>query len=163
RRCRPALAQPEARCEDEGRCGCAAHARLSLASARLRRPGRQRRPAVVDARRRGELETGDDHGRPLHPAAPTLSGTRPGVTGESAAGDDDRHAPAVDVPQLRPDLRLQGTWRAAINARSGCYPVITLRVPGLRVVLTELRPLQSRPLFAYLAELLTAHAWATQC
>lgn len=37
-------------------------------------------------------------------------------------------------------LRLPGTWRAAINPRSGCYPVITLRTPGLRVVLTELRP-----------------------
>src|SRR6202035_2921354 len=36
-------------------------------------------------------------------------------------------------------LRLPGTWRAAINPRSGCYPVITLRAPGVRVVLTELR------------------------
>jgi hypothetical protein len=36
-------------------------------------------------------------------------------------------------------LRLPGTWRAAINPRSGCYPVITLRTPGVRVVLTELR------------------------
>jgi hypothetical protein len=37
-------------------------------------------------------------------------------------------------------LRLPGTWRAAINPRSGCYPVITLRGTGVRVVLTELRP-----------------------
>ena len=36
-------------------------------------------------------------------------------------------------------LRLPGTWRAAINPRSGCYPVITLRAPGVRVVFTELR------------------------
>jgi hypothetical protein len=36
-------------------------------------------------------------------------------------------------------LRLPGTWSAAINPRSGCYPVITLRAPGVRVVLTELR------------------------
>jgi hypothetical protein len=36
-------------------------------------------------------------------------------------------------------LRLPGTWRAAINPRSGCYPVITLHVPGVEVVLTELR------------------------
>jgi hypothetical protein len=36
-------------------------------------------------------------------------------------------------------LRLPGTWRAAINPRSGCYPVITLRAPGVRVFLTELR------------------------
>jgi len=36
-------------------------------------------------------------------------------------------------------LRLPGTWHAAINPRSGCYPVITLRAPGVRVVLTELR------------------------
>jgi hypothetical protein len=36
-------------------------------------------------------------------------------------------------------LRLPGTWRAAINPRSGCYPVITLRAPGVRVILTELR------------------------
>jgi hypothetical protein len=37
-------------------------------------------------------------------------------------------------------IRLPGTWRAAINPRSGCYPVITLRAPGIRVVVTELRP-----------------------
>ena len=37
-------------------------------------------------------------------------------------------------------LRLPGTWRAGINPRSGCYPVIILRGPGLRIVLTELRP-----------------------
>jgi hypothetical protein len=37
-------------------------------------------------------------------------------------------------------LRLPGTWRAAVNPRSGCYPVITLHAPHLRVVLTELRP-----------------------
>jgi hypothetical protein len=37
-------------------------------------------------------------------------------------------------------IRLPGTWRAAINPRSGCYPVITLRGPGVRVVVTELRP-----------------------
>jgi hypothetical protein len=37
-------------------------------------------------------------------------------------------------------LRLPGTWRAGINPRSGCYPVVTLRGPGVRVVLTELRP-----------------------
>jgi hypothetical protein len=36
-------------------------------------------------------------------------------------------------------LRLPGTWHAAINPRSGCYPVITLRGPGIRVVLSELR------------------------
>jgi hypothetical protein len=36
-------------------------------------------------------------------------------------------------------LRLPGTWRAAINPRSGCYPVITLRASGVRVILTELR------------------------
>lgn len=37
-------------------------------------------------------------------------------------------------------LRLPGTWRAAVNPRSGCYPIITLYGPRLRVVLTELRP-----------------------
>lgn len=37
-------------------------------------------------------------------------------------------------------IRLPGTWRAAINPRSGCYPVITLHGPGIRVVVTELRP-----------------------
>jgi hypothetical protein len=37
-------------------------------------------------------------------------------------------------------VRLPGTWRAAINPRSGCYPLITLRGPGVRVVLSELRP-----------------------
>jgi len=37
-------------------------------------------------------------------------------------------------------LRLPGTWRAAINPRSGCYPIITLHGPGITVVLTELRP-----------------------
>ncbi len=36
-------------------------------------------------------------------------------------------------------LRLPGAWRAAINPRSGCYPVITLRARDVRVVLTELR------------------------
>jgi hypothetical protein len=36
-------------------------------------------------------------------------------------------------------LRLPGTWHAAINPRSGCYPVITLHAPGVRVVLSELR------------------------
>ena len=36
-------------------------------------------------------------------------------------------------------LRLPGTWRAAVNPRSGCYPIITLYGPRLRVVLTELR------------------------
>lgn len=35
-------------------------------------------------------------------------------------------------------LRLPGTWRAAVNPRSGCYPVITLYGPRLRVTLTEL-------------------------
>ncbi len=39
-------------------------------------------------------------------------------------------------------LRLPGTWRAAVNPRSGCYPVITLRAAGVRVVLTELRAKQ---------------------
>jgi hypothetical protein len=37
-------------------------------------------------------------------------------------------------------LRLPGTWRAAVNPRSGCYPVITLHGPGIGVVVTELRP-----------------------
>jgi hypothetical protein len=38
-------------------------------------------------------------------------------------------------------LRLPGTWRAAINPRSGgCYPIITLSGPRLRVILSELRP-----------------------
>jgi hypothetical protein len=37
-------------------------------------------------------------------------------------------------------LRLPGTWWAAIKPRDRCYPVITLRGPGIRVVLTELRP-----------------------
>jgi hypothetical protein len=32
-----------------------------------------------------------------------------------------------------------GTWHAAINPRSGCYPVIILRGPRVRLVLTELR------------------------
>lgn len=36
-------------------------------------------------------------------------------------------------------LRLPGTWRAAVNPRDQCYPIITLRAPGIRVVLTELR------------------------
>jgi len=36
-------------------------------------------------------------------------------------------------------LRLPGTWSAAINPRTGCHPVITLRAPSVRVVLTELR------------------------
>jgi hypothetical protein len=36
-------------------------------------------------------------------------------------------------------LRLPGTWGAAINPRTGCYPVITLSAPGVHVVLTELR------------------------
>lgn len=36
-------------------------------------------------------------------------------------------------------LRLPGTWRVAINPRSGCYAIITLRAPSVRVVLTELR------------------------
>jgi hypothetical protein len=40
-------------------------------------------------------------------------------------------------------IRLPGTWRAAIDPRSGCYPVITLRAPGLRIVITELRPRES--------------------
>jgi hypothetical protein len=37
-------------------------------------------------------------------------------------------------------LRLSGTWWAAIKPRDHCYPVITLRGPGIRVILTELRP-----------------------
>lgn len=37
-------------------------------------------------------------------------------------------------------LRLPGTWRAAIRPRSGCYPVLKLRGPGVLVALTELRP-----------------------
>jgi hypothetical protein len=37
-------------------------------------------------------------------------------------------------------LRLPGTWRAAVNPRSGCYPILTLSGPRLRVILTELRP-----------------------
>jgi hypothetical protein len=37
-------------------------------------------------------------------------------------------------------LRLPGTWTAAVKPRSGCYPVLTLRAPGVVVVLTELRP-----------------------
>jgi hypothetical protein len=36
-------------------------------------------------------------------------------------------------------LRLPGTWRAAVNPRSGCYPIITLYGPHLRIVLSELR------------------------
>jgi hypothetical protein len=37
-------------------------------------------------------------------------------------------------------LRLPGTWRAALEPRDQCHPVITLRGPHIRVVLTELRP-----------------------
>jgi len=37
-------------------------------------------------------------------------------------------------------LRLPGTWRAAVKPRGGCYPVLKLSGPGVRVVLTELRP-----------------------
>ena len=37
-------------------------------------------------------------------------------------------------------IRLPGTWQAAINPRSGCYPVITLCSRGAHVVMTELRP-----------------------
>jgi hypothetical protein len=37
-------------------------------------------------------------------------------------------------------LRLPGTWRAAVNPRSGCYAVITLHGPRLRVTIVELRP-----------------------
>ncbi len=37
-------------------------------------------------------------------------------------------------------LRLPGTWRAGVNPRYGCYPVIRLRGQGIRIVLTELRP-----------------------
>ena len=36
-------------------------------------------------------------------------------------------------------LRLPGTWRAAINPPSGCYPILTLSGPRLHVILTELR------------------------
>jgi len=36
-------------------------------------------------------------------------------------------------------IRLPGTWRAAIDPRSGCYPVVTLRGPGVLIVVTELR------------------------
>ena len=37
-------------------------------------------------------------------------------------------------------LRLPGTWRAAVNPRSGCYPILTLYGPRLRVTVVELRP-----------------------
>jgi hypothetical protein len=37
-------------------------------------------------------------------------------------------------------LRLPGTWHVALRPRSGCYPVLKLRGPGVLVVLTELRP-----------------------
>jgi len=37
-------------------------------------------------------------------------------------------------------VRLPGTWWAAIKPRDHCYPVITLRGPGIRVGLIELRP-----------------------
>jgi hypothetical protein len=37
-------------------------------------------------------------------------------------------------------LRLPGTWTAAVNPRDRCYPVITLRARGLRVVFREVRP-----------------------
>lgn len=36
-------------------------------------------------------------------------------------------------------LRVPGTWRAAVRPRSGCYPIITLHGPGVRLILTELR------------------------
>jgi hypothetical protein len=41
-------------------------------------------------------------------------------------------------------LRLPGTWRAALEPRDQCHPVITLRGPHIRVVLTELRPKERR-------------------
>jgi hypothetical protein len=40
-------------------------------------------------------------------------------------------------------IRLPGTWSAAINPRSGCYPLITLRAPGVSVIVSELRPRES--------------------
>lgn len=35
-------------------------------------------------------------------------------------------------------LRLPGTWHAAINPRTGCFPIITLYAPNFRVLITEL-------------------------
>jgi len=37
-------------------------------------------------------------------------------------------------------LRVPGTWTAGVRRRGGCYAVVTLRAPGLEVVLTDLRP-----------------------
>jgi hypothetical protein len=37
-------------------------------------------------------------------------------------------------------LRMPGTWRVAVEPRSGCYPVLKLRGPGALVIFTELRP-----------------------
>jgi hypothetical protein len=37
-------------------------------------------------------------------------------------------------------LRVPGSWRVAIRPRSGCYPALKLRGPGVLVALTELRP-----------------------
>ena len=42
-------------------------------------------------------------------------------------------------------LSLPGTWRAAINPRSGCYRVVTLSAPGVLVVLTELQQTNAPP------------------
>lgn len=36
-------------------------------------------------------------------------------------------------------LRVPGTWRVAVRPRSGCYPILDLRGPGVLVVLRELR------------------------
>lgn len=40
-------------------------------------------------------------------------------------------------------LRLPGSWRAAVNPRSGCYPIVTLQGARLRITLIELRPRES--------------------
>jgi len=37
-------------------------------------------------------------------------------------------------------LRVPGGWTAGVRRRGGCYSVVTLRAPGLEVVLTDLRP-----------------------
>ena len=49
---------------------------VSLTTARLRRPRRKRRPALVDARRRPHLASADDRCRTIHAAALTIPPTR---------------------------------------------------------------------------------------
>jgi hypothetical protein len=35
-------------------------------------------------------------------------------------------------------IRLPGTWTAGVRRRSGCRPIVTLRTPGLRIVVTRI-------------------------